>query len=89
MRGGLEVSASSLLQNELIQRQIGKPLTQPAVLDLKVPQALHLRFNAWRHQITLAHVRRPGLFFWLAAPIRCVRRRARTGSGEKEKGRPD
>jgi hypothetical protein len=35
---GLEV----LLQNELIQRQIGNRLAQPAVLKLKVLQALHL-----------------------------------------------
>src|SRR5262249_10170700 len=39
---GLEVSPSSLLQNELIQRQIGNHLAQPAVLELKVLQALHL-----------------------------------------------
>jgi hypothetical protein len=39
---GLEVSPSSLPQNELIQRQIGNPLAQPAVLELKVLQALHL-----------------------------------------------
>jgi hypothetical protein len=35
---GLEVSPSSLLQNELIQRQIGNRLAQPAVLELKVLQ---------------------------------------------------
>src|SRR5215467_7639010 len=39
---GLEVSPSSLLQNELIQRQIGNRLAQSAVLELKVLQALHL-----------------------------------------------
>src|SRR5262249_46019451 len=39
---GLEVSPSSLLQNKLIQRQIGNRLAQPAVLELKVLQALHL-----------------------------------------------
>src|SRR6266536_3466578 len=39
---GLEVSPSSLLQNELIQRQIGNRLAQPAVLELKVLQAFHL-----------------------------------------------
>jgi hypothetical protein len=39
---GLEVSPSSLLQNELIQRQIGNRLAQPAVLELKVLQARHL-----------------------------------------------
>src|SRR3954471_2256521 len=39
---GLEVSPSSLLQNELIQRQIRNRLTQSAVLELKVLQALHL-----------------------------------------------
>src|SRR4029453_2593812 len=39
---GLEVSPRSLLQNELIQRQIGNRLAQPAVLELKVLQALHL-----------------------------------------------
>jgi hypothetical protein len=33
---GLEVSPSSLLQNELIQRQIGNRLAQPAVLELKI-----------------------------------------------------
>jgi hypothetical protein len=36
---GLEVSPSSLLQNELIQRQIGNRLAQPAILELKVLQA--------------------------------------------------
>src|SRR6516225_2263519 len=40
--GGLEVSPSSLLQNELVQRQIGNRLAQPAVLEPKVLQALHL-----------------------------------------------
>src|SRR5262249_20128266 len=39
---GLEVSPGGLLQNELIQRQIGNRLAQPAVLQLKVLQALHL-----------------------------------------------
>src|SRR5262245_56233522 len=39
---GLEVSSGSLLQNKLIQRQIGNRLAQPAVLDLKVLQALDL-----------------------------------------------
>src|SRR5215467_8674345 len=39
---GLEVSPNSLLQNELIQRQIGNRLAQSAVLELKVLQALHL-----------------------------------------------
>src|SRR5262249_9135621 len=39
---GLEVSPRSLLQNEFIQRQIGNRLAQPAVLELKVLQALHL-----------------------------------------------
>src|SRR5262249_32095367 len=39
---GSEVSPGSLLQNELIQRQIGNRLAQPAVLELKVLQALHL-----------------------------------------------
>src|SRR6516165_4098887 len=39
---GLEVSPSSLLQNELVQRQIGNRLAQPAVLEPKVLQALHL-----------------------------------------------
>src|SRR5262249_24619723 len=38
---GLEVSPSSLLENELIQRQIGNRLAQPAVLELKVLQAFH------------------------------------------------
>ena len=38
----LEVSPSSLLQNELIQRQIGNRPAQPAVLELKVLQALDL-----------------------------------------------
>src|SRR5262249_4861136 len=33
---GLEVSPGGLLQNELIQRQIGNRLAQPAVLQLKV-----------------------------------------------------
>ena len=37
---GLKVSPSSLLQNELIQRQIGNRLAQPAVLELKVLQAV-------------------------------------------------
>ena len=37
-RAGLEVSPRSLLQNELIQRQIGNRLAQPAVLELKVLQ---------------------------------------------------
>src|SRR5215472_6771969 len=39
---GLEVSPGGLLQNELVQRQIGNRLAQPAVLELKVLQALHL-----------------------------------------------
>jgi hypothetical protein len=39
---GLEVSPSSLLQNELIQRQIRDRLAQPAVLKLKVLHALQL-----------------------------------------------
>src|SRR5262249_13228448 len=40
--GGLEVSPGGLLQNELVQRQIRDGLAQPAVLELKVLQALHL-----------------------------------------------
>src|SRR5215813_3234786 len=49
---GLEVSPSGLLQNELIQRQIGNRLAQPAVLELKVHQALHLLGlqPTWRHR---------------------------------------
>src|SRR5262249_9189092 len=39
---GLEVSPGGLLQNELIQRQIRDCLAQPAVLELKVLQALYL-----------------------------------------------
>ena len=39
---GLRSSPGSLLQNELIQRQIGNSLGQSAVLELKVLQALHL-----------------------------------------------
>src|SRR5262249_17827219 len=39
---GLEVSPGGLLQNELVQRQIRDCLAQPAVLELKVLQALHL-----------------------------------------------
>src|SRR5215813_15355148 len=39
---GLEVSPSSLLQNELFQRQIGNRPAQPAIRELKVLQALHL-----------------------------------------------
>jgi hypothetical protein len=39
---GLEVSQGGLLQNEFVQRQIGNCLAQPAVLELKVLQALHL-----------------------------------------------
>src|SRR5262249_38071091 len=39
---GLEVSPGGLLQNELVQRQIRDGLAQPAVLELKVLQALHL-----------------------------------------------
>ena len=35
-------SPGCLLQNELIQRQIRDRLAQPAVLELKVLQALHL-----------------------------------------------
>jgi hypothetical protein len=35
---GLEVSPSSLLQNELIQCQIGKRLAQPGVLELSCDQ---------------------------------------------------
>src|SRR5262249_39661621 len=38
----LEVSPGGLLQNELVQRQIRDRLAQPAVLELKVLQALHL-----------------------------------------------
>src|SRR5262249_10219670 len=38
----LEVSPGGLLQNELVQRQIRDGLAQPAVLELKVLQALHL-----------------------------------------------
>src|SRR4030095_14016110 len=41
-RAGLRSFPGSLLQNELIQRQIGNRLAQPAVLELKVLQALHL-----------------------------------------------
>src|SRR5262249_55967951 len=41
-RGGLEVSPGGLLQNELVQRQIRDCLAQPAVLELKILQALHL-----------------------------------------------
>src|SRR5262249_23046084 len=37
-----EVSPGGLLQNELIQRQIRDCLAQPAVLELKVLQALYL-----------------------------------------------
>src|SRR2546421_1218183 len=39
---GLEVSPGGLLQNELVQRQIRDRLAQPAVLEFKVLQALHL-----------------------------------------------
>src|SRR6185437_13171752 len=39
---GLEVSPGGLLQNELVQRQIRDGLAQPAVLELKVLQTLHL-----------------------------------------------
>src|SRR5262249_32705879 len=39
---GLEVSPGSLLQNELVQRQIRDRLAQPAVLELKLLQALDL-----------------------------------------------
>src|SRR6266566_574680 len=39
---GLEVSPRGLLQNELVQRQIRDRLAQPAVLELKVLQTLHL-----------------------------------------------
>src|SRR5262245_31701953 len=39
---GLEVSPRGLLQNELVQRQIGDRLAQPAVLEFEVLQALHL-----------------------------------------------
>src|SRR5262249_7960825 len=38
----LEVSPGGLLQNELVQRQIRDGLAQPAVLQLKVLEALHL-----------------------------------------------
>src|SRR5262249_41881880 len=38
----LEVSPGGLLQNELVQRQIRDCLAQPAVLELKILQALHL-----------------------------------------------
>src|SRR5262249_58672209 len=41
-RAGLRSSPSSLLQNELTQRQIRNRLAQPAGLQLKVLQALHL-----------------------------------------------
>jgi hypothetical protein len=41
-RAGFRSLPSSLLQNELIQGQIGNRLAQPAVLELKVLQALHL-----------------------------------------------
>src|SRR5512132_2324907 len=51
---GLEVSPGSLLQNELIQRQIGNRLAQPAVLELKVLQALHL-FGLQPTELHLAH----------------------------------
>src|SRR4029078_1124143 len=40
--GGLEVSPGSLLQNEFVQRQIRDRLAQPAVLELKLLQALDL-----------------------------------------------
>src|SRR5262249_45969934 len=39
---GLEVSPGGLLQNELVQRQIRDCLAQPAILQLKVLEALHL-----------------------------------------------
>src|SRR2546421_12888687 len=39
---GLEVSPGSLLQNELVQRQIRDRLAQPAVLELKLLQAFDL-----------------------------------------------
>ena len=42
-RAGLEVSLRRLLQIELIQRQIGNRLAQPAVLELKVLQPKGLR----------------------------------------------
>jgi hypothetical protein len=41
-RGGLKVSPGSLLQNELVQRQIRDRLAQAAVLELKLLQALDL-----------------------------------------------
>src|SRR4029453_15652794 len=37
-----EVSPGGLLQNELVQRQIRDCLAEPAVLELKILQALHL-----------------------------------------------
>src|SRR5262245_65951901 len=39
---GLDVSPRGLLQNELVQRQIGDRRAQPAVLEFDVLQALHL-----------------------------------------------
>jgi hypothetical protein len=39
---GLEVSPRSLLQDQLVQCQIGHCFAQPAVLELKVLQPLHL-----------------------------------------------
>jgi hypothetical protein len=41
-RAGLRSSPRGLLQNELVQRQIGDRLAQPAVLEFEVLQALHL-----------------------------------------------
>src|SRR5262249_15749887 len=41
-RARLRSFPGGLLQNELVQRQIGNRLAQPAVLELKVLQALHL-----------------------------------------------
>ena len=39
---GLEVPPGSLLQNELVQGQIGHRFAQPGVLELKLLQAFHL-----------------------------------------------
>ena len=39
---GLEVSLGSLLQDQLVQRQVGDRLAQPHILSLQILQPFHL-----------------------------------------------
>jgi len=60
---GLEVSPRGLLQNELVKRQIGDRLAQPAVLEFEVLQALHLL------DLQPAELLAPAIVGYLLTPI--------------------